>query len=254
MLFSVITVVYNGASLLGDTIESVLGQTYPNIEYIIIDGQSKDETKQIIEDYAAKMANIRWISEPDKGLYDAMNKGLCMATGDFICFLNAGDHLYAPETIAQAMEKVTPETGVLYGDTMLVDDARKQAGLMSVLSTRALPKNLDWHDYKGGMLVVHQSFYARRSLAAPYITDNLCADFDWCIEILKQSKENIHTGLIHTSYLMGGMSKTRHQQSLKDRFWVMRKHFGLSHTVIAHVWIVVRAIGHRLQRWGGERY
>ncbi len=254
MLFTVITVVYNGESLLGATIESVLGQTYPNIEYIIVDGRSKDGTIQIIEDYAAKMANIKWISEPDKGLYDAMNKGLRMATGEFVCFLNAGDHLYAPDTIALAVAQATPKTGVLFGDTMLVDDARKPAGLMSTLSTRHLPITLNWHDYMGGMLVVHQSFYAKRTLATAYINNNLCADYDWCIKILKLSKENINTGLIHTNYLMGGMSKKRHQQSLKDRFVVMRTHFGLFHTVIAHVWIVIRAIWHRWVRAGAERY
>jgi hypothetical protein len=104
------------------------------------------------------------------------------------------------------------------------------------------------------MLVVHQSFIARRSLAPEYMEGNLCADYDWCIRILKESGDNIHTGVVITDYLMGGMSKQRHQQSLKDRFSVMRHHYGLFPTLLAHLWIVVRAVVHRFTRWGREKY
>ena len=84
--FSIITVVFNGETLLPGTIESVRRQTYPHIEYIIVDGASKDGTLEIIRKAAETMPNLKWISERDKGLYDAMNKGLRMATGDFFFF------------------------------------------------------------------------------------------------------------------------------------------------------------------------
>ncbi len=252
--FSIITVVFNGAQLLTGTMESVRRQSYPNIEYLVIDGGSKDGSTQIIQEFAADMPNLRWISEADRGLYDAMNKGLKLATGDFVWFLNAGDHLHSVETVAEVAALVEPETDVLYGETLLVDDNRKPAGAMSALSTRPLPTALHWRSYLGGMLVVHQSFVARRTLAPAYMEGNLCADFDWCIRILKKSRENRYTGLILSDYLMGGMSKQRHRQSLLDRFAVMRRHYGLFATLLAHVKIVLRAIKHRLQRWSRPRY
>ncbi|MEO6037273.1 MAG: glycosyltransferase family 2 protein, partial [Saprospiraceae bacterium] len=253
-VFSIITVVYNGGALLPGTMQSVAEQSYPQIEYLVIDGGSKDDSAAIIRDYAVKMPNLRWISEPDRGLYDAMNKGLHMATGDFVWFLNCGDHLHDASTVAHCAALITPITDVLYGETLLVDEHRQPAGTMSELSTRRLPEQLHWRDYLGGMLVVHQSFVARRSLAPDYRTDNLCADYDWCIRILKQSRMALYTGLVLTDYLMGGLSKQRHRQSLRDRFAIMRQHFGLFPTLLAHGWIVLRAAGHRLRRRGKERY
>jgi glycosyltransferase involved in cell wall biosynthesis len=220
----------------------------------VIDGGSTDHSLDVIRRYAAEMPNLHWISEPDRGLYDAMNKGLRHATGDFVWFLNGGDQIHAPDTIEKIAPMAGPDSGVLYGETLLVDDSRRPAGIMSELSTRHLPRQLNWRDYLGGMLVVHQSFIARRALAPEYITDNLCADYDWCIRILKQSKENIFTHLILSDYLMGGLSKKRHRQSLRDRFSVMRRHFGLVSTLVAHARIVLRALGHRVKRWGKPRY
>lgn len=233
---------------------SVLKQTYPHIEYVVIDGGSTDNSVAVIQDFAAKLPRLRWISEPDRGLYDAMNKGLQMATGDFVWFLNSGDHLHATDTVERCAAQTTAQTDVLYGETLLVDDTRSPAGMMSQLSTRRLPASLHWRDYLGGMLVVHQSFVARRSLAPAYRTNNLCADYDWCIRILQQSRSTINTGLVLADYLMGGLSKQRHRQSLRDRFVVMRQHFGLFPTLLAHGWIVLRAVGHRLRRQGQERY
>lgn len=253
-IFSVITVVYNGAALLSGTIESVRRQTCMDVEYIIVDGASKDNSLKIIQQYAAQMPNLRYISEPDRGLYDAMNKGLRMATGDFVQFLNCGDHLHAADTLQRMAALISPQTDVLYGETLLVDDARQPAGTMSELSTRQLPNRLTWRSFLGGMLVVHQSFVPRRTLAPEYRTDNLCADYDWCIRILKQSRQSVHTGVIVTEYLMGGLSKQRHRQSLRDRFEVMRAHYGLLATLLAHGWIVLRAVWHRLTRWGRARY
>lgn len=253
-VFSIITVVYNGAPLLPGTIESVRRQTCTDVEYIVVDGASKDNSLKIIQQYAAEMPHLRYISEPDRGLYDAMNKGLRMAKGDFVQFLNCGDHLHAADTLERMAALISPETDVLYGETLLVDDARQPTGTMSELSTRQLPAHLAWRSFLGGMLVVHQSFVPRRSLAPEYRTDNLCADYDWCIRILKQSRQNVHTGLIVTNYLMGGLSKQRHRQSLRDRFEVMRAHYGLLLTLLAHGWILLRAAWHRAARWGKEKY
>ncbi len=252
--FSVITVVFNGENLLRNTMESVRIQSWPHIEYIIVDGDSSDGTLDIVREYAASMPRLTWISEKDRGLYDAMNKGLHMATGDFVQFLNCGDCLHNASTIELLAKSITPDTDVVCGDTMLVDNHRQPAGLMSELGTRKLPEKLNWKQYTGGMLVVHQSFIPRRTLAPDYLQDNLCADYDWCIKILKKSRKVINTGVVITDYLMGGMSKKRHRQSLLDRFSVMKTHFGLARTLAAHAWIVIRAVLHRIFRMGKARY
>ena len=97
--FSIITVTYNAEAVLEDTIQSVISQTYHHVEYIIVDGASKDSTLSIIDRYRDRITRI--VSEPDKGLYDAMNKGIRLATGDYLCFLNAGDSFHEDDTLQQ---------------------------------------------------------------------------------------------------------------------------------------------------------
>ena len=108
MKISLITVTYNSAMTLRDTIESVLSQSYPNIEYIIVDGQSQDSTLSLIKEYEPLFkGKLRWISECDKGLYDAMNKGFRMAAGDVIGIINSDDLLAEPTVIAKVMNVFT---------------------------------------------------------------------------------------------------------------------------------------------------
>ena len=116
---SIVTVTYNCISTVERTIRNVLGQTYPNIEYIVIDGASTDGTKEVIEKYADRLAY--WVSEPDKGIYDAMNKGIKVATGEWINFMNAGDLFANADTIEKVFsDKVYGnEVGVIYGDFIL---------------------------------------------------------------------------------------------------------------------------------------
>lgn len=254
-VFSIITVVYNAEALLRGTAQSVFGQTFTDFEYIVVDGASTDGTPALLARMERSAGNqLVWSSEPDKGLYDAMNKGLLRAKGDFVWFLNAGDHLHAPDTLERISGMITASTDVLYGDTMLVDGSRAPMGLMSALSTRSLPSALTWRDYLYGMRVVHQSFVARRSIAPAYRTDSLVADYDWCIRILKASRAIRNTGMVLSDYLAGGLSKKRHLRSLADRFKVMRAHFGLLRTLGAHAMMVLRAVGHRLHRLGKPRY
>lgn len=120
--FSIITVTYNAGAVLEDTIQSVITQTYKNIEYIIVDGGSKDRTLQIVDQYKEHIHKV--ISEPDKGLYDAMNKGIKLATGDYLCFLNAGDELHEDDTLQLMVHSLTEPTlpDVIYGDTAIVDE------------------------------------------------------------------------------------------------------------------------------------
>jgi glycosyltransferase involved in cell wall biosynthesis len=255
-LFSIITVVYNGQNLLPLTAQSILMQTCRDYEYLLIDGISKDNTLQLIEQFASEYPQVRYISERDKGLYDAMNKGLAMARGQFVWFMNAGDEIATPDTLQIMKDALqTQQIDVFYGDTLLVNDERKTLGLMSKLSTRSLPNPLRVADYLYGMRVVHQSFVPKLSLCKPYRLDNLCADYQWCIEILRQTKNAYQVPTEALSrYLAGGVSKQRHRQSLKDRFRVMRAEFGLLPTIWAHYIIVIRAALHLIIRQGQEKY
>jgi glycosyltransferase involved in cell wall biosynthesis len=255
MLFSIITIVYNGESLIEGTMQSVLNQTFTDYEYLIIDGKSKDKTMDIVERLQKKgPLSIKAFSEPDKGLYDAMNKGLALATGEFVLFLNAGDHLFEPTTLEKIANAASPTTDILFGETMLVDDNRNHIGTRTDLTVQKLPNRLTWKSLRYGMVVCHQSFLARRERTPQYIEQNLAADIDWVIKCLKKSKNQTNTQVIISEYLMGGVSKTRHRQSLKDRYDVLKTHFGFFPNLINHGIIVLRALVFKLKNSGKRTY
>lgn len=243
--FSIITVVFNGADLLEGTLKSVKMQTYTNYEYIVIDGGSTDGTLDTIQNNQHHLTT--WISEKDKGIYDAMNKAFALAKGDFLLFLNSGDRLFDTEVLANLAKHITPKTAILYGETMLVNEQREHIGTRSALTPQRLPKQLNWQSMRFGMVVCHQAFLVRRELPPPqYIEKNLAADIDWVINCLKKSRETVNTHIIISEYLMGGTSKKRHQQSLWDRYDILKKHFGFFPNVFAHAYIVARAAWFKL--------
>lgn len=116
-IVSVVTICYNAVSLIEDTIKSVVGQTYPDIEYIVIDGGSNDGTVDIIKKYESMISY--WVSEPDGGIYDAMNKGIKAATGKWINFMNTGDSYYTETSVEQFVNMVSNDAVIVYGDTVL---------------------------------------------------------------------------------------------------------------------------------------
>ncbi|HDY89306.1 MAG TPA: glycosyltransferase, partial [bacterium] len=118
-MLSIITVTYNAEACLEKTIQSVINQTYKNIEYIIIDGGSSDKTLSIIKKYKKYIKYC--ISEPDKGIYDAMNKGIKIAKGDYINFLNAGDFYYENNVLSYLFDNLDKSVDLLYGDSYLID-------------------------------------------------------------------------------------------------------------------------------------
>ena len=250
--FTIITCTYNAEKVLQRTLDSVNRQTYCNVEHLIIDGVSKDRTLAMVNAYKRKVAmgenahEIVVFSEPDKGLYDAMNKGIDRATGDYLIFLNAGDVFPSGETL-EYVEGCVGEgetlPGVLYGDTDIVNDAGR------FLHHRRLtpPKRLTWRSFRWGMLVCHQSFYARTDLARAVHYDlsyRYSADVDWCIRIMRESAlrklplRNVNA--VITNFLDGGMTTKNHRASLKERFQVMRSHYGLLLTLVMHAWFVIR--------------
>ena len=221
-LFSIITVTYHAESVLEETILSVVSQTYHNIEYIIVDGASKDRTLSIVNKYRDKIQAV--VSEPDKGLYDAMNKGLKMAKGEYVCFLNAGDTFHEDDTlqlIVHQLNKSNVLPDVIYGETALVD-AQRHFVRMRRLQT---PDTLNWKSFRQGMLVCHQAFIAKRALAETYdLNYRFSADFDWCIRVMKKASLLHNTRLTLIDYLDEGMTTKNRKASLKERFRIMAKH------------------------------
>ena len=249
MKISIITVTYNAASVLQRTLDSVKGQSYQQIEHLIIDGASKDDTISMVEAYKAQCPyEVVVLSEPDKGLYDAMNKGLRLATGDYLVFLNAGDTLHANdnlETIVSSLQTVNKQPGVIYGDTAITDGE----GKFLYLRRLRPPKQLSWKSFRQGMLVCHQAFYALTAIAKdiPYdLHYRYSADVDWCIKVMKEAERRdlplVNTHAVVANYLEEGQTTIHHRASLKERFDVMRRHYGMISTVFMHLWFAIRQV------------
>ena len=237
--FSIITVTYNAGAVLEDTIQSVITQTYRNVEYIIVDGGSKDHTLDIINRFRELILTLG--SDPDKGLYVSLIKGSRLATGDYLCFLNAGDELHEDDTLQLMVHSITGTElpDVLYGETAIVDEE----GHFLRMRRLSAPEDLNWKSFKDGMLVCHQAFFPRRELAEPYdLRYRFSADFDWCIRIMKKSHTLHNTHLTLIDYLNEGMTTRNHRASLHERFRIMCRHYGYLSTLARHAWFALRLL------------
>ncbi|WP_131538387.1 glycosyltransferase family 2 protein [Pedobacter nototheniae] len=226
---TVITIVYNNARDIERTIKSVLNQTYKKIEYIVIDGASTDGTLEIIQKYTAQISKI--VSEPDKGIYDAMNKGLALATGDYVLFMNSGDEIYDDTTVEEVFDT---EAGadIYYGETEMFNDNWESLGRRR----HEAPENFDWTSFKFGMNISHQAIYIRRSILVPYdLKYKYSADIDWIIKAAKKASSIVNVHRYVAKYLVGGMSKKKHRESLKERFSIFTKYYGLIPNIFNHI-------------------
>jgi glycosyltransferase involved in cell wall biosynthesis len=245
-MITLVTVTYNAATVLQRTLDSVASQSYKDYEHLIIDGASADATARMAQQYQQSQPDgqVIVLSEPDKGLYDAMNKALRMANGDYICFLNAGDKLHSADTlkhIAEAVEASDTPVGIVYGNTDIVDE------MGTFIRKRRLqpPMSLTWKSFRHGMLVCHQSFYVNKSIAQQYdLQYRFSADFDWCIRCMKEGERrkmnNVQVFEPLCDYLAEGMTTKNHKASLRERFRIMQKHYGLIPTIALHLWFVIR--------------
>ena len=259
MTITYVTITYQASKVLQRTLDSVLEQDYPEITHLIIDGASTDGTIEMVNDYIERSNaadnghKVLLMSEPDNGIYDAMNKGLRSLDGDYVCFLNAGDFLPASDTVSRIITSLTshlspltsPLPAVMYGDTDIVD------GEGRFLHHRRLapPENLTWKSFRYGMLVCHQAFYARTdfAIATPYNQKyRYSADVDWCIRIMKAAaKENVPLLNLHmvvANYTEEGQTTLHHRESLLERYKVMESHYGRVSTFLMHCWFAVRSI------------
>lgn len=254
---TVITCTFNCAPTVASTLQSVLSQSYESVEHIIVDGASSDATLSIAEDYRRQSDSadngheVKVVSEPDGGLYYAMNKGLALMTGDYVVFLNSGD--FFPDgsvlsDVAEAAACCDILPGVVYGETDLVD----AKGRFLRHRRLSVPEHLTWKSFKEGMLVCHQAFYALADIARVTPYNNIyrfSADVDWCIRVMKET-ERQHRSMVNAcrvvvNYLAEGMTTNNLWASLKERFRVMRSHYGLLSTLCRHAWFVCRAVFRR---------
>lgn len=209
-LITVVTVAYNAVNLIEETILSVTNQTYPNIEYIIVDGNSNDGTLDIIKKYKDKI-NIL-ISEPDNGIYDAMNKGIDLAKGEFINFMNAGDKFYN-ESVIESVFKINNHNqyDLIYGECEYV---------YSYTNFSTHNKNKDLKVIWKFMPFCHQSLFTRTSILKKYhfSLNNISADHEFLYLCYNKKYKFLKTDLIITSYLSGGESEIKNIKKIIDRW------------------------------------
>lgn len=223
MKISLITVTYNSSNTLKTTLDSILNQLHTDYEYIVVDGASKDNTVALIKEYEPRFKNkIKWISEPDKGLYDAMNKGIHLATGDVIGILNSDD-FFTSNSILQQVSEVFEKKGnvdAVYGDIHFVnpDNLKK---CVRYYSSKVFKRSL----MRLGFMPAHPSFYIRKDCFEKYgnyKTDyKIAADFEYLLRVIFKNK-------IRTQYIPIDMVTMRtggaSTSGLKSHMRIMKEH------------------------------
>ena len=240
--FSIITVCYNAAHTIGRTVESVAAQTCTDYEHLIIDGKSIDNTLQVVDLCPGGERRII-ISEPDSGIYDAMNKGLGKARGEYLIFLNAGDKFHDANTLERINEAAAESPGIIFGETIIVNDAGEYVGPRHLKA----PRMLDYKDFAQGMVVCHQAFVVLRHIAPLYDTYyRFSADYDWCIKCLQHSRQNVRIDGTLIDYLSEGVTTSNRKLSLEERYHIMCHYYGTFPTILRHIGFALRYLRNRL--------
>ncbi len=214
MKISIITVAYNSARTIGDTLASVAGQTHYDIEHIVIDGASTDDTLAVVQSHGAHVRKT--VSEPDGGIYDAMNKGLALASGDFVGFLNADDMLAAPTVIASiAAAASAPSIDAACGDLVYVRQDRSDAVVRYWRCGEFSQSGL-----RHGWMPPHPTLYVRRSLLAELggfdTRLRIAADYDFMLRCLKRPGMKVaYVPKVLVKMRLGGASNRSLQAMLR---------------------------------------
>ncbi len=224
------------------TMRSVAAQEFRDFEHVIVDGASVDNTLDVVARYAA--SNTVVSSEPDKGIYFAMNKGMDMASGKYLIFLNAGDAFHSPGTLRHIADAVAANgfPGVVYGQTDIVD----ASGARLMPRHLQAPPVLTYRSFAQGMVVCHQAFVVLARIASLYDTGyRYSADYEWCIRCLQHSRKNVYLPEVLIDYLSEGVTTRHHRASLVERFRIMSRYYGFFPSVARHIMFIPRYLRHK---------
>lgn len=230
MTISIITVVYNGQSCIEKTIKSVLNQKEVSIEYIIIDGSSSDETMNIIEKYKKQIALV--ISEKDSGLYDAMNKGIQNATGDYLVFMNCDDTFYDSNTLSLVAQYVEANNK----PEMIYGDSAEETSSGEIVYKQARSHNRAWY----GMFAHHQAIYYKNEIIKNNnilydLTYKIGSDYGFTLMVMQLSKQLVYINSPLCIFKQDGISSKQFYKGLKDQFYI-RKNI-LKYNIITRIFI-----------------
>lgn len=219
-----------------------MGSLLPEgVEWIAVDGNSTDGSVEFIREapFTSK------IIEKDKGIYDAMNKGLKAAQGEYVWFMNSGDRFHSVDSVSRMLDFLVrfPAVDCFYGDTEFVDEKYQPMGLISKLKPQKFPLNLNKNSFRTGMSICHQSFVARRSMCEEYnLNYRFAADVDWIIRILDKNPVTMPVDFVVADFAVGGSSYQHTKKAMKERYQILGEHYGYFANILAHVWIVIRRI------------
>lgn len=223
-IISIVTIVFNGEKYLEETIQSVINQTYNDIEYIIIDGSSTDGTLEIIKKYENKLDY--WISEKDNGIYDAMNKGISAATGDWINFMNAGDSFYDNSVLEKVFtQNDLKNIGILYGNHAVKNENKSEIIHVDV-------KDYNW---KRNIPFCHQSLFVRARLLKSYLFDlqfKIASDYDQFLRLKSKNIQTLYVPVTISCYLDGGISSISRSKLIKEYYKITKKYFPIYATLV----------------------
>lgn len=234
MKISIITITYNSARTLQRALDSVQSQTYKDIEHIIVDGASTDGTKELIEDYAEANTNVRWVSEKDKGIYDALNKGIRMATGDAIGFLHSDDVFYSTDSVAHIARALEEEgVQVVYGDLQYCNGEK--------VVRRWKSNDFNPYALKYGWMPPHPTVYVRREVYQEVGEYDewfrISADYDMMLRIFTAGYRSRYLPEVLVSMEVGGASnkntKARLSKTQEDYIVLKKNHVGAGYLTVA---------------------
>ena len=234
MKISIITITFNSAKTIQRALDSVQSQTYADIEHVIVDGASTDGTKELIETYAKAHKNVRWISEKDKGIYDALNKGIRLATGDIIGFLHSDDVFYSPDSIGQIAAAFEDEkVDVVYGDLQYCKGPK--------VVRRWKSNDFNPCALKYGWMPPHPTVYVRREVYQQVGEYDewfrISADYDMMLRIFSAGYTSRYLPEVLVSMEVGGASnkdaKARLSKTQEDFIVLKKNHVGAGYLTVA---------------------
>ncbi|WP_288479653.1 glycosyltransferase family 2 protein [uncultured Clostridium sp.] len=221
--FSIITVCFNSDRTIERTLNSVKNQSYKNYEHIIVDGSSKDNTIQIVENYMQENKKVKFISEPDTGIYNAMNKGIKLSSGDLIVFLNSDD-TFEKNALYEISKNFSEEYDLIYGDTYHIEEYKGEyyEKKVNVDNKNVVKKN---------EMIPHNSTFVKSDIMKNNLFDEnlkICADYKFFLTMYKKKVRIKYINFRITNMLMGGISTTNLELGLKEHIMCQKEVLGKS--------------------------